>query len=194
MKRMQLSFNRLRAAACVLGLAAGLVLTGCISVGPPAGITPVTPFDAALYQGRWYEIARLDHRFERGLSDVSATYESQSDGSIRVVNRGFDPSKGTSGGDWSEREGVAKFVGPSNVGSLRVSFFGPFYGGYHVAALDPAYQWALVVGPDRDNFWILARSAKIAPELRAQLLQLAEASGIDTKALIWVTHDRASPR
>lgn len=191
---MQLNFNRPLVAAAVLGLAATFILGGCMSDGPPAGITPVTPFDAARYQGRWYEIARLDHRFERGLTDVSATYQSRSDGNIRVINRGFDPSKGSSGGEWSQREGVAKFVGPSTVGSLKVSFFGPFYGGYHVAALDPEYQWALVVGPDRNNFWILARSTQIEPELKAQLVNRAETLGIDTKALIWVTHDRGGAR
>ena len=75
-----------------------------------------------------------------------------------------------------------------------MSFFGPFYGGYHVAALDADYQWALVVGPDRSYFWILSRTRQLPPALRGQLIARAEALGIDTRALIWVTHHRTDPQ
>ena len=119
-----------------------LAISGCSSTSPPPGIAPVTPFDLARYEGRWYEVARLDHSFERGMTDVSATYQRQSDGTVQVLNRGFDTGKN----DWRQAEGKAKFTGDKNTASLKVSFFGPFYGGYHVAALDADYQWALVVG------------------------------------------------
>ena len=163
-----------------------LAISGCSSTSPPPGIAPVTPFDLARYEGRWYEVARLDHSFERGMMDVSATYQRQSDGSVRVVNRGFDVAKN----QWRQAVGKALFTGDANTASLKVSFFGPFYGGYHVAALDADYQWALVVGPDRSYFWILSRTKQLAPALREQIIARAKALGIDTQALIWVTHER----
>ena len=167
-----------------------LAISGCSSTSPPPGIAPVTPFDLARYEGRWYEVARLDHSFERGMTDVSATYQRQSDGTVQVLNRGFDTAKN----DWRQAEGKAKFTGDKNTASLKVSFFGPFYGGYHVAALDADYQWALVVGPDRSYFWILSRTRQLAPALREQIIARAKALGIDTQALIWVTHERTDPQ
>lgn len=167
-----------------------LAISGCSSTSPPPGIAPVTPFDLARYEGRWYEVARLDHSFERGMMDVSATYQRQSDGSVRVVNRGFDVAKN----QWRQAVGKALFTGDANTASLKVSFFGPFYGGYHVAALDADYQWALVVGPDRSYFWILSRTRQLAPALREQIIARAKALGIDTQALIWVTHERTDPQ
>ena len=107
-------------------------LSACFTT-PPQGVAVVSPFDVKRYAGQWYEIARLDHRFERGLSDVSATYGLNADGTVSVVNRGFDTARG----EWKEAKGVARFTGDPGTGSLRVSFFGPFYGGYHVIALDP---------------------------------------------------------
>jgi lipocalin len=131
-------------------LAALLGLAGC-STAPPPGLVAVTPFDVNRYAGKWYEIARMDHSFERGLSDVSATYRLQPDGSVQVVNRGFDTARK----DWKEAVGKALFTGDSNRGALKVSFFGPFYGGYNVVALDPDYRWSLVVGRTwaMSGFW-----------------------------------------
>ena len=180
----------LRAAALSLTAALVLVLTGCSSFSPPAGIAAVSPFDLDRYEGRWFEVARLDHGFERGMTDVHATYQRQADGSVRVVNRGFDSARS----DWRQAVGKALFTGDANTGSLKVSFFGPFYGGYHVAALDADYQWALVLGPDRSYFWILSRSKQLAPAVREQLIVRARALGIDTQALIWVTHERTDPQ
>jgi apolipoprotein D and lipocalin family protein len=179
-----------RRRGLLLSIAAGALLAGCASTGTPPGITSVTPFDLQRYAGRWYEIARLDHRFERGMTDVSAVYQALPDGSIRVQNRGFDPAKGA----WREAIGKAWFTGSPNTASLKVSFFGPFYGGYHVAALDPDYRWALVVGPDRSYCWILARDKQLAPAQREAIVARAQALGIDTSALIWVTHARQDPQ
>ncbi len=180
----------LRRAVLVAALGTVAVLAGCSSTQPPEGITPVTPFDLARYEGRWYEVARLDHSFERGMTDVSATYQRQADGSVRVLNRGFDTAKN----DWRQAEGKAKFTGDTNTASLKVSFFGPFYGGYHVAALDADYQWALVVGPDRSYCWILSRTKVLTPAARDQLTARAQALGIDTQAFIWVPHERTDPQ
>ena len=165
-----------------------LTLAGC-ALGPPAGIEPVRGFDLSRYVGVWHEIARLDHSFERGMSDVSATYRAQNDGRVEVINRGFDAAKG----GWREAIGTARFIDEPTRGSLKVSFFGPFYGGYHIVALDPNYRWSLVLGPDRSYAWILARDKTLSPTLREHLLKQAAAAGIDTSALIWVEHGRQDP-
>ncbi len=161
-------------------------LSGC-STTPPDGMTAVTPFDIQRYVGKWYEIARLDHSFERGLSDVSATYRQQDDGSVEVLNRGFDSKRG----EWRQAVGHALFTGEPTRASLKVSFFGPFYGGYHVVALDQQhYRWAMVVGPDRDYLWILARDKQLPTGVREELLRQAREQGIDVQKLIWVGQSR----
>ena len=148
-----------------LSLGAALSLSGC-ATAPPAGVSAVTPFDLQRYLGQWCEVARLDHRFERSLSRVTASYSMNPDGSVKVTNRGYNAEKGA----WSEVDGRALFTGDANTGSLKVSFFGPFYGGYHVIALDPAYRWAMVIGPGPSYLWILAREPRISEDVRARLL------------------------
>ncbi len=159
--------------------------TGCTSI--PHGVDPVAGFDADRYLGTWHEIARLDHRFERGLTHVTAEYTRRDDGAISVLNRGFDPQSG----DWREANGVAKFTGDSNVASLKVSFFWPFYGGYHVIALDHEhYQWAMVSGPTKKYLWILAREQTLDPEIIDTLLERARALKYPVDEIIFV--DQAS--
>lgn len=179
----------LRSGALALALAGLGVLAGCMSTSPPPGVTAVQPFDLERYQGRWFEVARLDHRFERGMTDVSATYSAQTDGSVRVLNRGFDVATG----QWREAVGRALFIGEPTTGSLKVSFFGPFYGGYHVAALDPDYRWALVLGPDFSYCWILSRDKVLAPAQRDAITARAKALGVETSDLIWVSQTRQDP-
>lgn len=160
------------------------LLTGCASTSPPPGLQPVTGFDVQRYQGHWYELARLDHAFERGLRDVSATYTPQPDGSVQVINRGRQAASG----QWREAVGKALFTGPASTASLKVSFFGPFYGGYHVVGLDADYHWALVVGPDTGYAWILARDTQLPPATLQRIVAQAQSLGIDTQAFIWVDH------
>ena len=159
-----------------------LALAAC--TGIPTGLEPVRGFEIDRYLGRWYEIARLDHSFERGLSRVTADYARRDDGGIRVLNRGWDAAAGK----WKEAEGRAYPIDAPDTGSLKVSFFGPFYGGYHVLALDPDYRWALVAGPSRDYLWILAREPELAPELYARLVAQAADSGFPVEELIRVEH------
>ena len=182
--------QRHRLALLALLLAgSALLLAGCANTRPPPGVTAVTPFDVQRYQGHWYELARLDHAFERGMTDVSATYTAQADGSVRVVNRGYAPASG----QWREAVGKAQFTGAPTTASLKVSFFGPFYGGYHVAALDPDYRWALVLGPDTNYCWILARDKQLPDTQRDAIVARAQALGVDTSSLIWVPHERQDP-
>ena len=156
------------------------LLGGC--TGVPDGLTPVDNFDVNRYLGTWYEIARLDHRFERGLEQVSAHYSLNPDGSIKVISRGYDPEHR----QWPEAEGTAKFVGEPTRGQLKVSFFGPFYGGYNVLQLAPDYRYALVSGPDRDYLWILARTASLPEQDLTSLVAEAQRMGFATEQLIYV--------
>ena len=167
---------------------AALLLTGC--TGVPDGIEPVEDFELDRYLGTWYEIARLDHRFERGLSNVSAHYSMREDGGVAVSNRGYRADDG----GWEEAEGKAYFVGDSDIGRLKVSFFGPFYGGYNVFVLDREnYNYAMVAGPDRSYLWILSRTPAIEDTLRDELILAAAEAGFDIEALIFVEHDREDP-
>lgn len=166
---------------------ATLLLAGC--TGVPQGLQPVRGFELAGYLGTWYEIARLDHAFERGLTDVSATYTLRGDGGIDVLNCGWDPARGA----WREARGRAYFLDTPDVASLKVSFFGPFYGGYHVFALDPRYRWALVSGPSRDYLWILARDPALPPGTLTDLLALARQAGFATDDLIYPAQGRSLP-
>ena len=171
-----------------LGLLAVLALLAAGCTSAPPGITPVQNFDLEAYLGTWYEIARLDHSFERGLSDVRADYALRPDGSIAVRNSGY----GAEG--WEVAEGRALPVGDPTVGHLKVSFFGPFYGAYVIFALDQDAGWALVSGPNRDFLWLLARSPALPPEERREALALAETAGFEVSALIFPRHDRSRER
>jgi apolipoprotein D and lipocalin family protein len=160
------------------------VLTGC--TGIPEGIKAVDGFDINRYLGTWYEIARLDHRFERGLEKISATYTLREDGGVDVLNKGWD----VKAGEWSQAQGKAYFVEQPDKGRLKVSFFGPFYGGYNIIDLDKQnYAYSMVTGPDRSYFWILSRTPQL-PEAKLQtLLKRAKALGFATDQLIFVKHD-----
>ena len=157
-----------------------LLLIGC--VGMPEGVEPVKGFELNRYLGKWYEIARLDHSFERGLDKVSAEYSMRKDGGVKVLNRGYSEKKGK----WQEATGRAYFVKDPATGFLKVSFFGPFYGSYIVFELDKEdYQYALVSGPDRSYLWLLARTPTIDDALKAKLLARAKEQGFDTDKLIF---------
>jgi apolipoprotein D and lipocalin family protein len=161
---------------------ASILLTGC--TGIPEGVMPVRGFQLERYLGTWYEIVRLDHSFERGLVDVTATYQTRSDGGVDVLNKGYDQAKHA----WREAKGRAYFLDKPDIASLKVSFFGPFYGGYHVMALDPEYRWAMVAGPSHKYFWILARSPNLSDDVLKNLLQTAKQAGFDLEGLIRVSH------
>ncbi len=171
-------------ATAALG-AAALVLAGC--TGVPAGVEPVSGFDAERYLGTWYSIARLDHSFERDLTHVTAVYTARPDGRVGVANRGLQGRECR----WRSVEGTARFLGDRDVGSLGVSFFGPFTGGYHVIALDrEQYSWAMVSGPNRDYLWILARAPTLAPAVRERLVAQAASLGFPVADLVLVEQSR----
>lgn len=176
-------FVNRRLAGVLLSFLVLFTLNACVSI--PDGVEPVTGVDLEKYLGTWYEIARLDHSFEKGLSNVTATYSKRDDGGIRVINRGFNAENRI----WEEAEGKAYFVGDPDVGRLKVSFFGPFYGGYNIVELDKQnYQYALVAGPNRSYLWILARQPNMDAETLKRLVARAKSLGFDTDQLIYVSH------
>ena len=156
-----------------------LLLAGC--VGKPDNIVPVAHLDTSRYLGKWYEIARLDHSFEKGLSQVSAEYSLRGDGGLKVVNRGHDAASGK----WKEATGKAYFVDHADWGYLKVSFFGPFYGSYIIFELDPD-RYSMVSGPDKSYFWLLSRTPTLDAATRDRLLAKAQQLGFDTARLIHV--------
>lgn len=160
-----------------------LFLSGC--TGIPENVKPVGDFKIEQYMGKWYEIARLDHSFERDLSRVTADYSFHDDGGVRVVNRGYSEKEKT----WKEAIGKAYFVEKQDQGYLKVSFFGPFFGSYVIFDLDhEGYQYSLVCGPNRSYLWLLARSPRIEQKLLDSLIAKAAALNFDTSKLIFVDH------
>ncbi|MES2675831.1 MAG: lipocalin family protein [Pseudomonadota bacterium] len=158
-----------------------LVLVAC--VGKPANVKPVENFKVDRYLGTWYEIARLDHSFEQGLTKVTAQYSLRKDGGLRVVNRGYLGEKNT----WKESIGKAYFVAGEDQGYLKVSFFGPFYGSYIIFELDhEGYQYAMVSGPQKSFLWLLSRTPTLNEDTKNRLIARAAELGFDTSKLIHV--------
>jgi apolipoprotein D and lipocalin family protein len=161
--------------------AVAFIFSGCL--GMPEAVIPVKEFEIEKYLGKWYEIARLDHSFERGLECVTAEYSLREDGGVKVVNRGVSVEKN----QWREAQGKAFFVNESNEGYLKVSFFGPFYGVYVVFELDrDNYRYAFVTGPNKSYLWLLSRTPTVESGLLTQFIGKAKELGYETDKLIYV--------
>lgn len=179
---MQKSLGNVTRSLCLLALCTSLV--ACLGI--PQNVKPVENFELEQYLGTWYEIARMDHSFERGLSHVTAQYSLRDDGGVKVMNRGFKSADEA----WSEAEGKAFFVGDPDIGQLKVSFFGPFYGAYNIIELDQVnYQYSLIVGANTSYMWILARQPELDPAILNRLVAIAESLGFKTDELIYPKHD-----
>lgn len=158
-----------------------VLLTGC--VGLPEKVTPVNDFELERYLGKWYEVARLDHSFERGMNQVTADYSIREDGGVKVLNQGYLVEDD----EWKSAEGKAYFVESEDTGYLKVSFFGPFYGSYVVFELDKQdYQYAFISGPNHDYLWFLSRTPQVSDELKQDFIVQAKSLGFDTEQIIWV--------
>lgn len=162
------------------------LISGC--TGVPEGIETINGFEINRYTGTWYEIARLDHRFERGLDNISATYTLNKDGSVNVLNKGWNQKNG----EWEQAEGMAYFIEQPDQGRLKVSFFGPFYGAYNIIELDKQnYAYSMVTGPDKSYLWILSRTRQLPKETLASLIDKAKNLGFATDKLIFVKQDES---
>lgn len=173
-----------------LKLASTLTLAGCVGISllafkafTPKGVPVVQNFEQEKYLGTWYEIARLDYRWEKGLEQVTATYTLEK-GRIKVDNKGFNVKKSK----WVQSIGKAKPVKDPKQGRLKVSFFGPFYSGYNIVALDKDYKYALVIGESKDYMWLLSREKTIPEDIKQEYLKKAKELGVVTENLVWVKH------
>ena len=155
-------------------------LTGC-GGQLTVDISVVDALDLNCYLGDWYEIARFDHSFERGMDFCKANYTLREDGMVTVLNTGIKD------GNPKEAKGKAKLTDTPAV--LRVSFFGPFYADYRVMLLDSAYQYALIGSGSDDYLWILSRTPKLADDAKAILINEAKRRGYDIEKLIWVKQE-----
>jgi len=161
-----------------------LGFNSCVSI--PKGAVAVKPFSKEKYLGKWYEIARLDFKYERNLNNTTAEYSLNDNGTIKVDNKGYHIQKKK----WVQAIGKAKFVGEENNAMLKVSFFGPFYSGYNVIAIDHDYKYALVAGASLKYLWILSRETYIPNNIKDQYLKIAEGIGYHTNDLLWIKHDK----
>lgn len=139
----------------------------------------VQNFDANKYLGTWYEIARIDNRFEKDLTDVKADYSIKDNGKIKVVNSGYNTEKQEN----KSIEGVA-YVIEDGVGQLKVSFFRPFYAYYNIIILDKNYKYAVVTGGNYEYLWILSRESKMSNSLYSELINKIANMGFDTSKII----------
>lgn len=160
-----------------------LVMNSCNSL--PKGVKTIQDFDKDKYLGSWYEIARLDFVFEKNLNNTTAEYSLNEDGSLKVVNRGYNFIKNK----YVASTGKVKFAGDSNEGKLKVSFFGPFYSGYNIIALDSDYKYALVAGENLKYLWLLSREKTMPNNIKEAYLKTAKDLGYNTSELIWVKHN-----
>ena len=158
-----------------------ILLGNCSSQNRMMNTKTIQKLDLERYFGTWYEIARYDHRFERGLQGVTATYSMRDDGKIKVVNRGY---KNSLDGTLDVATGKAKLT--DEPGKLKVSFFWIFYGDYYILELDNDYQWVLIGSSSPKYLWILSRTPKLDEPVKNRILELARERGYDTSKLIWV--------
>ena len=161
-------------------VALAAAVAGCVS-GPKVDNAPVAALDLNRYLGEWYEIARFDHSFERGIERAKANYTLNEDGTIKVVNSGVKDGK--------PKTAIGKGKRTDTPALLRVSFFGPFYADYRVMMIDADYTYALVGSGGADYLWILSRTPKLADDAKSELLAEAKRRGYDTDKLIWVKQE-----
>lgn len=173
---------KLKRSILIILLFALCAASGCTDI--PEGVQAVSGFKPERYTGKWYEIARLYFKYEKNMNNTSAHYSINDDGSISVVNRGYNYIKK----EWNEARGTAHLMSPDGIGRLKVSFFGPFYGGYNIIALDPEYRYSLVTGNSKKQLWLLSRSKSIPADVKRKFLKTASDYGYRIDQLIWVEH------
>ena len=164
----------------IIAVIVAITLAGCVS-GPKVDNTPVAALDLNRYLGEWYEIARFDHSFERGVEQAKANYTLNEDGTIKVVNSGIKDGK--------PKTAIGKGKRTDTPALLRVSFFGPFYADYRVMMIDENYTYALVGSGSADYLWMLSRTRVLPDATKSELLSEATRRGYDTDKLIWVKQD-----
>lgn len=179
--------NKIIIGAALSLTAIALLSSSCASI--PKNATAVHNFEVNRYLGSWYEISRFDYRFEKDLDNVAAQYRLNDNGTIKVINSGYNLKKN----EWKSTKGEAKFKKNKSIAEIKVSFFKPFYSGYNVVAIDKEYKYALVAGRNLNYLWILSREKTIPENIKKEYLSLAQKIGYDTSKLVWVKHDKTNP-
>lgn len=152
-------------------------LTGRCAMKGDIDRSVVPSLDLHNFMGRWFEVARFDHSFERGMSHVTAEYILQPDGKVRVINRGVRDGK--------QVEAIGKAKTTAEPGRLRVSFFMFFYSDYNILEMGQNGEWVLIGSRSPKYLWILSRKPKLSNEVINHILQLARERGYDTSKLIF---------
>jgi apolipoprotein D and lipocalin family protein len=168
----------------ILVMITALSFGSCRSEKPEnMDMSTIEELDLNRYMGTWYEIARFDHSFERGLEGVSATYSLRPDGKITVINQGY---KNSTDGKLKVAKGKARQPDPDDPGKLEVAFFLFFYADYYILELEQNYRWALIGSSSDKYLWILSRTPLLEKETISEILEKAARRGYDTNKLIWV--------
>lgn len=178
--RIRKIFSLAAVLSCIAGLSAQSV-----SKKSNASLEPVKNFELARYLGKWYEIGRFDFKWEKNLKNVTAEYSLNKNGTVKVVNSGYDYAAQKE----KQSVGKAKFAGNKNEGSLKVSFFGPFYSDYKIIALDSEYNYALVAGANKKLLWILSRTKMIPADVKESYIQTAQNAGYDLSGFVWTVQE-----
>jgi len=179
-----MKMNKLLLGSAILSIILIWFFSSCRSI--PKNAVAVKPFDSKKYLGDWYEIARLDFRFEKIFNNTTANYSLNPDGSIKVINRGYNYKTK----EWKQAIGKAKFVADTTEAKLKVSFFGPFYAGYNVLAIDAEYKYALIAGKNLNYLWLLSRERTMPESVKQNYLQKAKDLGYNISELIWVEQNK----
>lgn len=178
--RIRKIFSLAAVFSCIASLSAQSV-----SQKSNANLELVKNFDVERYSGKWYEIGRFDFKWEKNLKNVTAEYSLNKNGTVKVVNSGYDYI----GQKQKQSVGKAKFAGNQNAGSLKVSFFGPFYSDYKIIALDSEYNYALVAGKNKNLLWILSRTKTIPTDVKESYIQIAQNASYDLSGFVWTVQE-----
>ena len=169
----------------LLPLSCVLLFWACKTSSQKKIIQPVTDFDINEYLGEWYEIARFDFRWEKDIKNVRANYSLNKNGSIKVVNSGYNYKKNT----YKKSVGKARVKSDEQAAALQVSFFEPFYSDYTIIAIDSEYQYSLVAGKNTKYLWFLSRTPDMPEEIKNEYIKIAESYGYDLSTLIWTVQE-----
>ena len=164
--RIRKIFSLAAVLSCIASLSAQSV-----SEKSNANLEPVRNFELERYLGKWYEIGRFDFKWEKNLKNVTADYSLNKNGTVKVVNSAYD------------------YVRNQNSGSLKVSFFWPFYSDYKIIALDSEYNYALVAGANKKLLWILSRTKTIPDDVKERYIQTAQNAGYDLNGFVWTEQE-----
>lgn len=161
----------------ILILSLMISFVGCIDEKQHPPLATVSRVDINRYLGLWYEIARIDHSFQKDCVASTAEYSLRPDGSIKVVNK---CRKKDIQGELASVEGKAWVIDKDTNAWLKVQFFWPFRGDYVIIDLDGKdYSYAVVGHPSRDYLWVLSRVPQMDDGTYREILNKISQQGYD---------------